>query len=385
MKVVSLSRIKMRDVLIEYRKDAEKKEEERFHKKAAFSKMHERYAGQEEDHRLPYKRDVDRIVHSKPFARYSDKTQVVYLVDNDHITQRSLHVQLVSNFARGIGEILHLNLDLVEAIALGHDVGHPPFGHEGEGYLSLISKKYTQKPFTHPYQSCRIFSEITPLNLGLAVYDGFLCHDGGLSGTKLEPKFGKTFDDHFLEKKQKLENPDGDILPGTLEGALVKISDTVSYLGRDIEDAIHLGLIKRSDVPKTVLKDNNRDILNYVACDIIKLSYDKDYIEISDEVFEALKKLREFNFNFIYQHEKLKTQSKKIKQAYEILFEYLLNDLEKNQNLSHVWLRFCHDKPENYLKNTTPIEMVIDYVAGMTDTYFIRTLESFFLPHKIKL
>src|SRR3984957_3501716 len=151
---------------------------------ASLSKNHSRYFGPEDDHRLPYKRDVDRIVHSKAYARYIDKTQVVYLVENDHITHRSLHVQLVSNFARGIAEILHLNLDLVEAIALGHDVGHPPFGHEGEEYLSALSQEFGAGHFAHSWQSCRLFMHVEPLNLGLAVYDGFLCHDGGMSNPK---------------------------------------------------------------------------------------------------------------------------------------------------------------------------------------------------------
>ena len=130
------------DILHSYRKTAEEQEVLMLHSKAAFSKDHQRFFGPDNDHRLPYKRDVDRIIHSKAYSRYVDKTQVVYLIDNDHITHRSLHVQLVSSFARGIAEILRLNLDLVEAIALGHDVGHPPFGHEGEGYLSELSKEY---------------------------------------------------------------------------------------------------------------------------------------------------------------------------------------------------------------------------------------------------
>src|SRR5690606_10061613 len=109
----------------------------------------------------------------KAYTRYADKTQVVYLVDNDHVTYRGLHVQLVSQFARGIAEILRLNVNLVEAISLGHDVGHPPFGHEGEGYLSNIAQDTIGRPFVHPWQSCRLFSLIEPLNLGLAVYDGF--------------------------------------------------------------------------------------------------------------------------------------------------------------------------------------------------------------------
>src|SRR3984957_10211688 len=128
------------NILSNYRQAAIERENAFLHPKAAYSKEHLRQQSVEEDHRMPYKRDVDRIIHSKAYSRYVDKTQVVYLVDNDHITHRSLHVQLVSSFARGIAEILRLNLDLVEAIALGHDVGHPPFGHEGEGYLSKLSE-----------------------------------------------------------------------------------------------------------------------------------------------------------------------------------------------------------------------------------------------------
>ncbi len=375
----------MKDVLKEYRKAAEKKEESTFYKKAAFSKDHERFESKEDDHRLPYKRDVDRILHSKPFARYTDKTQVVYLVDNDHITHRSLHVQLVSNFARGIAEILNLNLDLVEAIALGHDVGHPPFGHEGEGYLSEISKEYGNGVFTHPHQSCRIFSEINPLNLGLLVYDGFLCHDGGLTSHKLHPKYGKSFVDHFAEKKEKLQNPDINIFPATLEGCLVKLSDTISYIGRDIEDAIHLNLIERSQVPETILKNNNADILTCIARDVIQMSYEKDYIALSEEVLEALKVLREFNFNYIYMHPKLKTQSKKIKQGYRILFDLLYEDLIENKELSYVHTHFAHNKPSKYLEQTTDAQMIVDFVAGMTDTYFINTLDSLIVPKRIKL
>ncbi len=134
--------LKLENVLINYRELVEHKETQNLHQKATLSKNHRRYLEEEADHRLPYKRDVDRIIHSKAYARYADKTQVVYLVENDHVTHRALHVQLVSNFARGIAEILRLNLDLVEAIALGHDVGHPPFGHEGEGYLSALSQEY---------------------------------------------------------------------------------------------------------------------------------------------------------------------------------------------------------------------------------------------------
>lgn len=373
------------DILAEYRHRAETQETESFHHLAAFSKDHQRHDGPEDDHRLPYKRDVDRILHSKAYSRYVDKTQVIYLVDNDHITHRSLHVQLVSSFARGIAEILRLNIDLVEAIALGHDVGHPPFGHEGEGYLSELSIEFGNGPFSHPLQSCRLFTTIEPLNLGLAVYDGFLSHDGAMAGRILNPIFGKTWQTHANEKMSKKDNPDQNIFPGTLEGCLVKLCDTMSYIGRDIEDAISLGIIQREDVPKTILGTANRQILGVLAADIIQNSYSQEYISISEEAYEALKTLRHFNFNYIYIHPKLKVESSKIKHSYRILFEWLLEDLQKRQEQSYLWIHFLHKRSEKYLNETLPVQMVVDYVSGMTDSFFIKTFERVVVPQKITI
>jgi dGTPase len=372
-------------MLNSFRKKAELHEEQYLYPKASFSKDHQRYLGSEDDHRLPYKRDVDRIVHSKAYARYVDKTQVVYLVENDHITHRSLHVQLVSNFARGIAEILRLNLDLVEAISLGHDVGHPPFGHEGEEYLSALSIEYGHGPFAHPWQSCRLFTDIEPLNLGLAVYDGFLCHDGGMCGTRFVPRFGKTWEDHFEDKRQKLADPNQNIWPGTLEGCLVKLCDTISYLGRDIEDAISLGILSRAQVPKTILGTSNREILTKVAQDVIENSDDQDYIAISEEVYDALKAIRQFNFDAIYMHPKLKVESKKIERSYRYLFEVLFDEHQKSNKDSYLWDHFLYNKSEKYLATTPPVQRVIDYIAGMTDSFFVRTLQKILVPHRIEL
>ncbi len=373
------------DSLRRYRKAAEERELTTFYRNAAFSRDHQRVSGAEHDHRLPYKRDTDRILHSKAYSRYVDKTQVIYLVDNDHITHRSLHVQLVSSFARGIAEILRLNLDLVEAISLGHDVGHAPFGHEGEGHLSALSIENDNGPFSHPLQSCRLFTEIEPLNLGLAVYDGFLCHDGGMSGTVLNPRFGKTMEDHLKDKKEKQLHPDSNILPGTLEGCLVKLCDTMSYIGRDIEDAINLGIIKREDIPKTHLGVTNRDILGTLAGDIIQNSYEQDFIAISDAAFEALRTLRRFNFQHIYHHPALKVESAKIKSSFRILFEWLLNDFQDKQQESYLWSHFVRKRFSSYQSQTSSVQMVIDYIAGMTDSYFVRTLEKILIPSKIEL
>jgi dGTPase len=371
--------------LISFRQFAEQREENFLHPKASLSKKHARYFGVEEDHRLPYKRDVDRIVHSKAYARYIDKTQVVYLIDNDHITHRSLHVQLVSNFARGIAEILRLNLDLVEAIALGHDVGHPPFGHEGEGYLSALTEEYGLGPFAHPWQSCRLFTEIEPLNLGMAVYDGFLCHDGGMCGTRFNPRFGKTWEEHFQDKKNKLLHPSKNIWPGTLEGCLVKLCDTISYLGRDIEDAISLGILTRGEIPPTLLGDSNRKILSTISADVIKNSYEQDYIAISDSVYEALGIIRKFNFEKIYSHPKLKVESKKIERSYRYLFETLVEEWEKKGEDSYLWHNYVHNKSDDYKESTSPVQQVVDYISGMTDSYFVRTVEKILIPRRIDI
>lgn len=385
MQTDTFSDVKIDEMLAHYREVAEVKELEFLYQHAAFSKDHQRYHGAENDHRMPYKRDVDRILHSKSYARYIDKTQVVYLVDNDHITHRSLHVQLVNSFARGIAEILRLNLDLVEAIALGHDVGHAPFGHEGEGYLSELSLEYGNGIFCHPLQSCRLLSEIEPLNLGLNTLDGFLCHDGGMCGNVLHPRFNKSWEDHFNDKADKKRDPDANILPGTLEGCLVKLCDTMSYVGRDIEDAINLGILHRKDVPDTYLGKTNREILNVLAVDIIRHSYNKDYIAISQQAYDALKQLRQFNFQHIYVHPRLKIESSKIKQSYRILFEWLLNDLRSKYEQSYLMKYYLHKRSEKYLSQTSPVQMVVDYISGMTDTFFIKTLEKVIIPRRIEL
>lgn len=373
------------DIFANYRKAAIEREKAVLHPKAAHSSKHSRYQGIDDDQRLPYKRDVDRIIHSKAYARYTDKTQVVYLVENDHITHRSLHVQLVSAFARGIAEILRLNLDLVEAIALGHDVGHPPFGHEGESYLSELSQEYGYGIFAHPWQSCRLFTDIEPLNLGLAVYDGFLCHDGGMSSPLLNPRYGKTWEDHFKDRENKKNNPDENIIPGTLEGCLVKLCDTMSYIGKDIEDAISIGILSRDLVPKTFLGTTNRYILNNLARDIIRMSYEQDFIALSEDAFDALKTLRNFNFEHIYIHPKLKVESSKIKLSYRILFELLLEDLEHLKERSYTWQNYIENKNEHYKNHSSSVQMVVDYISGMTDSFFVRTLEKLTVPKRIDL
>lgn len=201
----------------------------------------------------------------------------------------------------------------------------------------------------------------------------------------LHPQFGKTWKDHHEDLIKKHQNPDALLLPATLEGCLVKICDTVSYVGRDIEDAISVGIISRDQIPDTILGKSNREILTVVARDIIMESHQKDYIAMSQEVFDALKALRAFNFQKIYTHPNLKGESKKVKLSYRLLFEYLLEDFEKNGENSHLWQDFLHNKSAHYLEKTNPTRRVIDYIAGMTDKFFIRTFEKLIVPTEIKL
>jgi dGTPase len=208
-------------------------------------------------HRQNYAADSDRILHSLAYTRYIDKTQVFYLVDNDHITHRVLHVQLVSKISRTIGRFLGLNEDLIEAIALGHDIGHCPFGHDGEAYLSELCEGRGIGRFQHNIQSVRFLDKIERKgrgwNLTLQVLDGILCHDGEIHTQALSPQRQKTFDTLDQEIANKAADPDLPVTPMTLEGCVVRMADTISYIGRDIEDAIRLNLIKRSQLPKASL------------------------------------------------------------------------------------------------------------------------------------
>ena len=206
-----------------------------------------------EGYRQAFSVDGDRILHSRAYARYIDKTQVFYLVRNDHITHRVLHVQLVSKISRTIGRFLGLNEDLIEAISLGHDIGHTPFGHDGERFLSELCDEHGIGAFHHNIQSVQFLDRVERKgrgwNLCLQTLDGILCHDGEVHNQMLAPWPVKTFESLAAEMAAKKADPAADLMPMTLEGCVVRMADTVAYIGRDIEDAIRLGLIERTDIP----------------------------------------------------------------------------------------------------------------------------------------
>jgi dGTPase len=347
-----------------------------------------------EDIRRPFFHDGDRIMHSRAYARYIDKTQVFYLIKNDHITLRVLHVQLVSKIARMIGRGLLLNEDLIEAIALGHDIGHVPYGHDGEKYLSAECRRHGIGSFRHNVQSVRALDGIEGLNLTLQVLDGILAHNGEAHDLVIRPAYGKAWPAFEAEVKLCETTPDehSGILPMTLEGCVVRVSDTISFIGRDIEDAITIGLITRADIPGDcagALGDNNRDIVNNLVIDVIENSYGKGYVALSGGTAAALRSLREFNNANIYNNPKIKSEASKVERMFTMLFETFLEDLEKADKSSRIFKNYLDglspEKQKRYLDGTPNAGVVRDFIAGMTDDYFNDTFREIYLPTKRRL
>jgi len=337
--------------------------------------------------RSKFFRDSDRIIHSKAYTRYIDKTQVFYLFENDHITHRVLHVQMVSKIARQIGRALGLNEDLIEAIALGHDIGHAPYGHEGETYLSELCKKQGIGGFHHNVQSVKFLDEIENQKLTLQVLDGILCHDGESYDRLIRPDRNKSWDVFSREIEDKTYK-NIELTPMTLEGCAVRIADMISYVGRDIEDAITVGLITRDQIPKNcteTIGNNNREIINTLVIDVIENSYGEDCISFSSEIWQALEDLRDFNLKTIYKNPRVKTQSGKIRTMYKFMFETFLEDMERKNLNSNIYQHHVnYYQSSSYGEKYSKPEIVRDFIAGMTDNYFYNTFKELFLPNKCR-
>ena len=330
-------------------------------------------------YRQSFALDTDRIMHSMAYARYIDKTQVFYLIRNDHITHRVLHVQLVSKIARTIGRFLKLNEDLIEAISLGHDIGHTPFGHDGERFLSILCKQAGIGNFLHNVQSIQFLDRVERKgrgwNLCLQTLDGILCHDGEIHNQVLAPIRDKNFKSIADEMNFKKRKPDYALMPMTLEGCVVRMADTVAYIGRDLEDAIRLDVIKRLDIPMDVvniLGDTNGTIVYNLVTDIIRHSHGKTYIAFSDPVSLALKRLKDFNLHKIYLNPLIKQYTDKIRDLFDWLFNKYLSDIEKNNQSSPIFTGYLSDMSEEYLVYHKPAEIVRDFISGMTDHYFLH-------------
>ena len=330
------------------------------------------------DYRQDFSIDADRILHAHAYARYIDKTQVFYLIKNDHITHRVLHVQLVSKIARTIGRYLRLNEDLIEAISLGHDLGHAPFGHDGERYLSELCQNYGIGTFQHNVQSVQFLDKVERKGMGwnlcLQTLDGILCHDGEVHDQLLEPETGKTFETLDRELETKKKDPQTILTPMTLEGCVVRIADTIAYIGRDIEDAIRLNLIDRSELPPEsveCLGNTNGTIVFNLVTDIIQTSFRKHYVAFSSEVSDALRRLKKFNLKRIYLNPAIKTHSADLNKLFEFLFEKYLCDIRNTDTSSVIFSRFLNGMSPAYTENHSSSEIVRDFISGMTDEYFL--------------
>lgn len=295
----------------------------------------------ENDVRTCYQRDTDRIVHSKAFRRLMHKTQVFLRPEGDHYRTRMTHTLEVARIARTISRGLSLNEDLAEAIAMGHDLGHTPFGHAGEAALSEV----LGKPFHHNEQSLRVVDVLEKdgagLNLTHEVRLGILGHTG-------------------------------EYIPEALEGQIVRRSDQIAYVNHDIDDAIRAGILSDEDIPDSItaaLGSNHRDRINTLVCDIIAVSSEAGRIALSPAVDQALNDLRSFMFERVYRNPVAKGEEKKAKAMLQRLYEY--------------YVRHPDALPADFQPQLSFDGMertVCDYIAGMTDKYAVDKYTELFIP-----
>lgn len=334
----------------------------------------------ENDFRTPFFRDIDRVIYTLAFTRYSDKTQVFSFKENDHLTKRMMHVLYVSKIARTIGRALSLNEDLIEAASLGHDLGHTPFGHVGEAILNEISLKNNEGYFNHNIHSIRLLLYIENhgkgKNITLQTLDAIMCHNGEFAQSNYVPK-KKSKEDFINDYLNSYKNKDAikKFIPMTLEGCVVRISDLIAYLGRDIEDAIRLNMIKIDDVPENILKHlgrNNKEIVNTLIMDVINNSMGKNYIKISPNIFKAIVELKKYNYENIYYKAYTDAEREKLKLMLNTLFTKYLDDLNKNNVKSNIIKSYLNNMSEEYKNENSKERIVIDYIAGMTDDYCLN-------------
>jgi len=339
--------------------------------------------------RSPFERDIGRIIFSQAFRRLRHKTQVFFNAKNDHICSRIEHVIYVKYIATTIAKALNLNLDLVEAIALGHDLGHAPFGHSGERALDKCAKKYDPElSFRHEYQSLRVVDLLeerpvgTPggINLSFEVRDGIVSHCGETYSEYILTPFRDKPSELLLDSQKALS-----VMPATLEGCVVRISDKIAYIGRDIEDACLAGIMEFEDIAPAItsrLGKTNSQIINTLVGDLIHNSLDKDEIRLSDDAGEAMKELLEENVARIYRSEKIKRYEETVKNSIEGLFEALMaamKDKEKalasGNSVFEGMAKYALNYPD---KNAGDTRMVVDYIAGMTDSFATSCYEKIY-------
>ncbi len=339
--------------------------------------------------RPAYLRDIEKIMHIPPYNRLAGKTQVFSFRDNDDLTRRGLHVQLVSRVARDIGRALGLNLDLIEAIALGHDIGHTPFGHAGERYLSEIYNKNTGRHFLHNAQSVRVLDVLYGRNLTLQTLDGIICHNGEFE----QQKFRTSGIDGFADLDQYVEecwcgghDAVGHLIPMTLEGCVVRISDIIAYVGKDRQDAIAAGLCEQDSFDDGLGGQYNSWALAAFTTDVIENSIGKDSIEMSLDGFNELRRAKRENGEKIYMRGEVNgVCSSSIKNLFAMLYEHELDMLKQGNEQSAIFKHHImpiqsqlsfYDKQYDF--ESSPDLCVVDYISSMTDKYFMSICSKLF-------
>ena len=329
----------------------------------------------------PFIRDIDKIMHSPYFSRYADKTQVYSLFKNDDMTRRSLHVQLVSRIARSIGKALHLNLDLIEAIALGHDVGHPAFAHTGEHLLDELYSANTGRRFLHNIHSVRVLDKMHPYNLSLQVLNGIAAHNGELELAEYHPVPVKDFAEFdAIMERCCIDRAFADkIMPCTLEGAVVRISDIIAYLGKDRQDAILAKAITATEFSEAEIGTVNSEIVNNLIVNVIENSYGKPYIKLDDKHFQALKRAKAENYEKIYNRAGKVTGTEGIvKPMMQNVYGQLLDDVRSGNTSSPIFRH--HILPQSQCmegyEKTEANQLVVDYIASRT-TIILSSFTSF--------
>ena len=325
--------------------------------------------------------DIDKILHCPYYNRYADKTQVFSLFKNDDITRRSLHVQLVSRISRTIGTVLHLNLDLIEAIALGHDIGHPPFAHTGEKYLDELYFKHTGRHFAHNIHSVRVLDQIFPYNISLQTLNGIAAHNGEIELEEYHPEPLRSFEefDRMIERCYTDEGYTRKIMPSTIEGSVVRLSDIIAYLGKDRQDAERTKVAEESMFVNDDIGSINAEIINNLVVNIIENSYGKPYIKLDTKHFKALEKSKRDNYTMIYNNAvSISGLDRTVKPMMAEIYGQMLDDLRAGNKKSPIFTHHIDYINGAHYKRGVPYEdseynqIVVDYIASMTDNYFVE-------------
>lgn len=347
-----------------------------------------RYEGHDKPYlwRPAFVSDTEKILHNPYYNRYSDKTQVFSLYKNDDISRRSYHVQLVARVARNIGALLGLNTDLIEAISLGHDMGHTPFGHDGERLLDELYREKTGRRFFHNVHSVRVLDKLICRNISLQTLDGVVCHNGEMELKEYRPHQLSTFEefDERLENCYLTEEANKRQVPSTLEGCVMRICDIIAYLGKDRQDAERLKVVENKDVFSALeIGQSNAEIINNLIVNIVENSYGKDYLCMDENYFAALKLAKKENYKFIYGNEAMKkVVEEQIKPMFACVYEELLKQAKEMRRDSilythHIEFLKEQNKYQSYYNMEEYMEedknqMVVDYMASMTDDYLIE-------------